>query len=347
MFSQQSLVKVLCSIALVVAFSAHGLTQTPQQPTRQPDPARIVTGTPAAQFKAPDNIDFRSANAYSEGVRLHVEMFSPKALAGKPLPTIIQAHGWGGTAANLRRDAIDMASAGFLVITFDYRGWGESDARLVLTKPSPITPTFGKNQTFTAEVREMREYVDPMEQVTDWFNIIHWAAGEPAVDKDRIGLRGSSFSGGHVFYIAAREPRVKAVVSQVGSFDGRWVGITKAEMDKTLDEATKRAHGEPHPAPRAVTVGKLVGAPIREKFLQFAPVEDAPNVKNAAVLFIVAEKEELFDNKDHAKLAYDRMAGTKKKYVSVPNIMHYGIYYEARNQAIKMATDWFDEYLKK
>ena len=99
MVIHQSLVKVFSSIALVVAFSAQSLTQTPQQPTRQPDPARIVAPMPAAQFKAPETIDFRSANAYSEGVRLHVELFSPKALAGKPLPTIIQAHGWGGTAA--------------------------------------------------------------------------------------------------------------------------------------------------------------------------------------------------------------------------------------------------------
>lgn len=244
------------------------LAQTqPAQPTRQPDPARIVAPTPAAQFKAPDNIEFRTASAYSEGVRLHVELFSLKSLAGKKLPTIIQAHGWGGVAAHLRRDAIEIAQAGFLVITFDYRGWGESDARLALTRPSPITPKFGQNQSFTAEVREIREYVDPLEQVSDWFNIIHWAVGEAVVDKDRIGLRGSSFSGGHVFYVAAREPRVKAVVSQVASFDGRWVGADKTQLDLTWNEATKRAHGEPHPAPRAVTVGKLVGAPIREKFL--------------------------------------------------------------------------------
>ncbi len=343
----QSFVKAASALALIVACQAQSSAQTQPPTTRPPDPARIVAPPSAAQFKAPEDIDFRAASAVSEGVRLHVEMFSPKALAGKPLPTIIQAHGWGGVAANLRRDAIDMAKAGYLVITFDYRGWGQSDARLVLTKPSPIKPTSGQNQTFTAEVMEQREYVDPLEQVTDWFNIINWAAGEPAVDKERIGLRGSSFSGGHVFYIAAREPRVKAVVSQVGSFDGRFVGADKTEMDITQNEATNRAHGAAYPAPRAVTVGKLISAPIREKFLQFAPVEDAVNVKQAAVLFIVAEKEELFDNKDHAKLAYDRMAGTKKKYVSVPNITHYGIYYEARNQAIKMAVEWFDEYLKK
>lgn len=331
---------VFASSALTVAFA-----QT--EPTRQPDPARIVAPTPSSQFKAPDQIEFRVANAWSEGVRLHVEMFSPKALAGKRLPTIIQAHGWGGTAANLRRDAIDMASAGYLVITFDYRGWGESDSRLVLTKPSPVTPVFGKNQVFTAEVGEVREYVDPLEQVTDWFSIINWAVGEPTVDPDRIGIRGSSFSGGHVFYVAAHEPRIKAAVSQVGSFDGRWVGATQAELEKTYEEATKRAHGAAYPGPRAVTVGKLVGAPIREKFLQFAPLEEASKVKKTAVLFIVAEKEELFDNKDHALAAFEKMAGTSKKYVVIPKIMHYGVYNEARNQVIKLATDWFDQYLKK
>jgi len=353
--AHRSAVKFIVRSVFFAALSVSGVAiaqqapqQTPTQPssTRPPDPARLGL-TPAAQFKAPDNIDFRAADIVSEGVRLHAELFSLKSLAGKPLPTIIQAHGWGGVAANLRRDAIDIASAGYLVITFDYRGWGESDARLVLTKPSPINPTSGQNQKFTAEVTEVREYVDPLEQVTDWFNVINWAAGEPVVDKDRLGLRGSSFSGGHVFYVAAREPRIKAVVSQVASFDGRWVGSDKAQMDLTVSEATKRAHGEPYPAPRAVTVGRLIGAPIREKFLQFAPVEDAVKVKDTAVLFIVAEKEELFDNKDHAKLAYDRMTGTKKKYVSVPNITHYGIYREARDQAIKMAVECFDQYLKK
>jgi hypothetical protein len=354
LLGNRSVARFIASLALVATLNAAGIAQAqqvgqqaPTQPsTRPPDPARIGP-VPAAQFKAPDNLEFRTANITSEGVRLHAELFSLRSLAGKSLPTIIQAHGWGGVAANLRRDAIDLANAGYLVITFDYRGWGESDARLVLTKPSPVKPAPGQNQKFTAEVMEQREYVDPLEQTTDWFNVINWAVGEPVVDKDRIGLRGSSFSGGHVFYVAAREPRVKAVVSQVAAFDGRWVGADKTQMELTLSEATKRAHGESYPAPRAVTVGRLIGAPIREKFLQFAPVEDAARVRDAAVLFIVAEKEELFDNKDHAKLAYDRMTGTKKKYVSIPNITHYGIYRESRDQAIKLAVEWFDQHLKK
>jgi uncharacterized protein len=336
---------VLISLTQHIAAQTQQPTAPTGQATRPPDPARVRPAL-AANFKAPDAIDFRSANIMSEGVRLHAELFSLKTLAGSKLPTIIMAHGWGGVAANFRRDAIDFANAGYLVIIFDYRGWGESDARLVLTKPYPVTPTPGQNQKFTAEVVEVREYVDPFEQTTDWFNVIDWAAAEPMVDASRIGIRGSSYSGGHVFYVAAWDPRIKAAVSQVGAFDSRWVVADSAQQEQTFAEAARRAHGEPYPAPRAVVVGSLIGAPIRESLARYAPVDDAARVK-AAVLFIVAEKEELFDNKDHAKLAYDRMAGSNKKYVVIPNITHYGVYLQQRDLAIKLAIEWFNQYLKK
>lgn len=290
----------------------------------------------------PDTIEHRKANIISEGTRIHADLYSLKSFAGKPLPTIIQAHGWGGTAANFRRDSIELAQAGYLVITFDYRGWGLSDGRLVLVKP----PEKKDGTTFTAEVKELREYVDPVEQCDDWFNVIHWAMGEAMVDKTRIGLRGSSYSGGHVLYVAAREPRVKAFVSQVGAFDSRWVGASETELNATYAEATKRARGEiGYPAPRAKVIGNLIGGPLREKMLHWAPVEEAAKIKHCASLFIVAEAEELFDNKDHAKLAFDRMTGVKK-YVNIPKIKHYGIYYEARAEAMKLAIEWFDQHLK-
>jgi len=39
------------------------------------------------------------------------------------------------------------------------------------------------------------------------------------VDSDRLGVWGTSFSGGHVIHVAAHDPRVRAVVSQVGAMD--------------------------------------------------------------------------------------------------------------------------------
>jgi dienelactone hydrolase len=149
----------------------------------------VVAQQPAQPFAVPSDISFRKATISSEGTRMAAEVFAPAAAGGK-LPTIIMAHGWGGTAAQLRADAVAFAQAGFLVVTFDYRGWGESDSRVILTGPPPASRP---DNRFTAEVLELREIVDPLAMAADWFNAIHWAQAEPQSDTARLGLWGSSF----------------------------------------------------------------------------------------------------------------------------------------------------------
>src|SRR5215813_5233516 len=102
-----------------------------------------------AAFNPPSDIEYRKANIMSEGVRMSAELYSLKSNAGKQLPTIIMSHGWGGTAAQLRLQAMDFARAGYLVIAFDYRGWGASDSRLILVGQAPAKI---ENHRFTAEV---------------------------------------------------------------------------------------------------------------------------------------------------------------------------------------------------
>jgi len=304
----------------------------------------------AQPFTPPADLDYRKTDVMSEGVRLTAELYSPKSAAGKQLPTIIMSHGWGGTAALLRNVAMDFAHAGYFVIAFDYRGWGASDSRVILTAPEPAKKEGNK---FTAEVMEIREVVDPLEQTQDIFNVIHWAMGEPQVDKNRIGLWGSSYSGGHVVYVAAHDSRVKCIVSQVGAMDSRptaqlaSAGSAEDQYKLAYEEATKRARGEiGYPAPRARVIGNLQGAPIREKLLRYSPVDDAAMIKNCAMMFVVAEKEELFDNTKHAKLVFDR-AREPKKYVVIPGITHYGVYTTARVEATKLEIEWYDQHLKK
>src|SRR5262245_7693384 len=79
-----------------------------------PNPAAVQSNR-AADYRAPEGITFRTASITSEGVRLHAELFSAAAPGSKPLPAIIMAHGWGGVAASFRRDAVDLARAGYLV----------------------------------------------------------------------------------------------------------------------------------------------------------------------------------------------------------------------------------------
>jgi outer membrane protein assembly factor BamB/dienelactone hydrolase len=291
-------------------------------------------------FQVPDDVAFRKADIISEGTRMAAEVFAPKRPTSDKLPTIVMAHGWGGIAAYLRPDAIRFAQAGYLVVAFDYRGWGQSDARLIAVgKPQK------KDGKLITEVKEVREVVDPIDQTTDIMNAISWAAADRQCDQARIGLWGSSFSGGHVVYVAARDPRVKALVSQVGAMDGRWV-LGPQLKDYTFSQAAARTLGKiGYPKPRE-KFGSLTGAPVIEKFIGYAPIEDIGRCKNCAKLFIIAEKEELFDNKDHAILAHARSTGVKK-LVTIRGIKHYDIYNEARGRAQKEAIAWFDEHLKE
>jgi dienelactone hydrolase len=292
-------------------------------------------------FRIPDGVAARAVDIWSEGTRMSGTVFTLKANTQGKLPTILMAHGWGGSAAALTRDAVGFAQAGYLVVTFDYRGWGASDSRVILTKPAPIAAE-RKNGRFTAEVQEVREVVDPVDMLTDWQNALHWLHGEPRVDTSRIGVWGSSQSGGYVAEIATRDKRIKAVYSQVGAFSGHGMGDTP----EAFADATKRARGEVgYPEPGARVVGNLRGAPILSRFANYAPVDHINDAGTVPMMIVIAEKEELFDNKQHGILAYERYKGPKQ-LVTIPGIAHYGIYREAWPQAHKLAREWFDKYLK-
>lgn len=290
----------------------------------------------------PEGVDFRSADIISEGVRMSAEVFAPEGAEDKRLPTIVMSHGWGGVAENLRHTAIAFAKAGYLTIAFDYRGWGKSDSRLILADAAPQR----RDGKVIAEVVEVREVVDPIDQTTDIMNAIHWAASDNQCDLERIGIWGSSYSGGHVVYVAARDPRIKAFVSQVGAMDSRWTIATPQARAHTFAQGAARTRGEIRYPPPGSRFNNMNGQPVWEKLMQYAPIEDIGRCGNCAKLFLIAENEELFDNRDHAILAHERATGVKK-LVTIPGIKHYGIYNEARDRAEREAIAWFDEHLKK
>ncbi|MGZ5987204.1 MAG: alpha/beta hydrolase [Caulobacteraceae bacterium] len=316
------------------------------------DPA-TVQGLPSARdYRPPEGIAFKATDFLSENVRLTAQWFyaakNEGDNEGRKLPTVVMAHGWGATAANFREDAVELARAGYLVMLFDYRGWGDSDGRVMLTGARPAT-----GGTFTSEVRELRGYVDPGEQSEDWFNAISYAVTQPMVDADRIGLRGSDLSGGYVVYAAAHDLRVKALVSQVTWADLRPSKPYQPDPAKVIAEAdsaaSRIAAGQaPYSADRArfprVQGGSLVGAPVGNKLTRWTPVDEAGGVTQPA-LFVLAEKEELFSNVFNGQMACERVQGPRKMMI-LPRITHYGVYGAERARALDAAIDWFDRYLK-
>lgn len=299
----------------------------------------LFGGSAFAQ-QLPSDVATRAVDIYSEGTRMSATVYTRKAASAGKLPTILMAHGWGGTAVQLTRDAVGFAQAGYLVVTFDYRGWGKSDARVVLAKPAPEEAQRPGGR-FTAEVREVREVVDPGDMLADWQNALHWLHGEPQVDTSRIGVWGSSQSGGYVAEMATRDRRIKAVFSQVGAFSGHGLGTTA----EAYADATRRARGEiGYPEPGLRVLGNLRGAPIYSRFANYAPVDHINDAGQIPIMIVVAADEELFDNRQHGLLAHERYNGPKQLVV-IPGIKHYGIYREAWQQAHDLALGWFNQHL--
>ncbi|MFL5297158.1 MAG: alpha/beta hydrolase [Phenylobacterium sp.] len=343
----------VCGAALALASAALAQPISLQNNDGGPKEAAVdpatVQGLPSARdYRPPEGIAFKAADFLSENVRLTAEWFHAAENEGRKLPTIIVAPGWGATAASLREDAVDLARAGYRVMLFDYRGWGDSDGRVTLATGRP-----GAGGTFTAQVRELRGYVDPGEQSEDWFNAVSYVAADPMVEAGRIGVLGSDLAGGYVVYAAAHDLRVKALVSQVTWADLRPSKPYQPDPARVIaggDAAASRiASGQaPYPAERARATaadgGSLVGAPVGNKAPRWTPVDEADGVTQPA-LFVLAEKEELFSNVFNGQLACERVTGPRK-LVMLPKITHYGVYGAERQRAITFAIDWFDRYLK-
>src|SRR5712671_6213251 len=117
----------------------------------------------------------------------------------KPVPAIAMAHGVGA----VKEMYIDFfgrrfAEAGIAALLFDYRFFGASGG-------------------------EPRQRVFPRDQMEDYRSALTWLSMQPEIDADRLGIWGTSFSGGHLLHVAAYDPRVKAVVSQVGAMDSNQI----------------------------------------------------------------------------------------------------------------------------
>ena len=113
-----------------------------------------------------------------------------------PAPLVILGHGLGAVR-EMRLDAFAerFQAAGFAALAFTYRHFGDSGGR-------------------------PRQLLDIGRQLEDWAAALRYARGLDGVDPKRIAIWGSSFGGGHVLEVAARDDRVAAVVSQCPFTDG-------------------------------------------------------------------------------------------------------------------------------
>lgn len=114
----------------------------------------------------------------ADGTTLRGWLYLPQNEQG-PFPAIVMAHGWGAVK-ELYLDiyAAELANAGFAVLLYDHRNFGASDG-------SP------------------RQEIDPWPQIHDYRHAITLVGMREEIDRERIGIWGTSYSGGHVLVVAA------------------------------------------------------------------------------------------------------------------------------------------------
>lgn len=287
----------------------------------------------------------QSVTVWSEGTRMAADLFLPDDLEdGERRPAILLCHGWAGPRSHLSSTyAPVFCDAGFVCLTFDYRGWYESDSRLVTMDKQPEP---GADGYMTVRAKPVREIVDPLDQNRDIHNAMDFLLAEPAVDPGRLGLWGSSFGGGHVIYVAGTDPRVKAVVSQVPGMGqaADEQGFTHVSPEGQ-QVASRMARGELETIPRSPDLPEsLKGAGDPRTLWLYRPRTGAANIR-VPTLIIDQEHEEYGGRENSGLAARDAIPPeTPVEYHVLPG-SHYDIYGKNFEHSAALARDWFIKHL--
>ena len=286
----------------------------------------------------------------ADGSLIRAWMYRPQNTAQRS-PVVVMAGGFSIVKEmHLPKYAEAFAGAGLCVLLFDFRNLGASEGL-------------------------PRQELNPWQQAEDYRHAITYVSTLPHIDPDRIGIWGSSYSGGHCLMVAATDRRVKCVAVQVPTISGHESGLRRVPLDK-VPELT-RAFGEDRvrrmkgqaPAMRPL-VGELDDRPLypsgeaRDYFQECGP--KAANWRNEVTLrsmeyarayepgsyvahisptplLMIVGLQDHVTCTDLQLDAYNR-ALEPKKLVLLPG-GHFAPYSEAFEESSTAARDWFLAHL--
>ena len=287
-----------------------------------------------------------------DGLTLRGWHYLPDERTG-PVPIIVMAHGFSAVKEMyLDRFAEVFATAGLSALVFDNRNFGSSEG-------------------------EPRQEIDPWRQVQDYRDAITFAETLPETDPERIGIWGSSYSGGHVLVVGAMDRRVKCVVSQVPLISGHRNArrLIRADMWASIQamfEADRRSRyvgnapgmipvvSEDPAGPAALPTpdswawftetGRSRAPSWRnevtlrsvELFTEYEPGAYIRFISPTPLMLVVALRDHL-TVADEALAAYE-LALEPKRLTTLPG-GHFDAYTDAFDQAAGPARDWFVQHL--
>ncbi|MEX0978253.1 MAG: CocE/NonD family hydrolase [Pirellulales bacterium] len=295
-----------------------------------------------------DGVTERDVTYYSDGTACFARLFFPKDFSTEhKTPGVVVSQGWAGISETIVKYGNRFAERGLVAMCIDYRGWGNSDG-FVSMIDRVTTADEQRITELPTKVRITRTRLLPMKQVDDIRSAISYLQGEPGVDAKRIGLWGSSYAGGHVLAVAACDPRVRAIVSQVSGINGYNSPEGPLPMSEAeIADAVNRARsGQGAEFKTGFSQPRYVDVETQRAAKEYRPLHLVKHISDdVAVLFLLAGKEELINNDRAGKAAYEQIKGPKKLVV-YPDIGHFDIYIEENfERASNEAADWFVKHL--
>lgn len=285
---------------------------------------------------------------YSEGLRLVGDVYYPESLKpGERRAGIVLCHGYTGVKdIYLPDNARVLNEAGYVAMTFDYKGWGDSEGP--------------------------RSRLAPYSRVADVQAALTFLGTVPEVDPDRLGIYGTSYGGATVVWVGAIDPRVKCVVSVVGIGNGtRWMRSVRRpdewhdllersrqdRMKRALDGKSEfvareeillpdRQSAELAAAARRNNPAAVSAIPLEyvDETVQFNPEWVVDKIAPRPILFITTDDDRLVPPEESIQL--HARAGEPKKLVVLEGYGHYEVYMEPAFSRVMQATiGWYREHL--
>ena len=290
----------------------------------------------------------RAVEFYSEGFKLVGDIYVPDGLpSGEQRAAVLLCHGYTGVKdLYLPDNAKSLNDAGYVVMTFDYKGWGESEGA--------------------------RSRLAPYGRVADVQAAMTYLGMQPEADADRIGLYGTSYGGATVSWTGAVDQRAKCIVSVVGIGHGaRWMSRVRRVdewfdlQERSKEDREKRAStGESEYVDRSEILlpdrqsAELAAAARRnnpaavgtipleyvDDTIGFNPEWIVDKISPRPILFITSDNDRLVLPEESDQLYAH--AGEPKKLVVLKGYGHYEVYTEPAFSEVMAATlEWYRRYL--
>jgi len=284
---------------------------------------------------------------YSEGMRLAGILRLPEA-SDKPYPAIVQGPGWLGLkdAKLYLRYHNALTDAGFAVLIFDYRGFGDSEGATDILLPAM--------------------------QLDDLINAVTYLTTREDIDADNIGAFGSGGTGGgNSILLAATDSRVSCAVSQVPVADGEdWLHRMRSEYEwldfqasleedrkqRVLTGQGKKVHPRedimvPTPERKKTTIKKDVDGRIPSEVLlrsaeaicQYRPIDV---VHKVPALLVIGVEGDATTPTDHAIALYEK-ANEPKKIIIQRHTTHYAAYETYGDEVTPAIVEWFQTHMNR